>query len=359
MADTKISALANGTPLQTTDKIPIARGAANFYLPGSTFVSPTLTNTFTARQIIHAPTISSFGLLLWSSDDVYGGTSTVLQTLSADSVPGFSVDVSGNGLFSGNMNCSNAQVTTLNNVTNFLAQGASGDLNWNDGSQGWQAEGSVNFNVGSQILQIIGAIAMNGTIYSAFNPTGSYIDPINSTLGDASAVLAMNYASRQEFDAFTNLAHDWGARLFYDGTGSRIAYDYNNRVACSSTGTTLFDHTGAYNSSAPLSFDATGSAADIRIKNNLKLDTVGKGIYVKEGTNATMGVVTLVGGTKVVSTTKVTANSRIFLTAQSLGTVTIGQGLSVSARTPGTSFTILSQSAVDTSVVGWIIFEPA
>lgn len=91
----------------------------------------------------------------------------------------------------------------------------------------------------------------------------------------------------------------------------------------------------------------------------LTLTPAGSGIFIKEGTNACMGVATLVGGTVVVSTTKVTANSRIFLTAQSLGTITVGQGLAVSARTAGTSFTILSQSALDTSVVAWEIKEPA
>jgi len=55
-----------------------------------------------------------------------------------------------------------------------------------------------------------------------------------------------------------------------------------------------------------------------------------------------MGTATLVAGTVTVSTTAVTANSRIFLTAQSLGTVSVGQGLAVSARSAGTSFTVLS-----------------
>lgn len=91
----------------------------------------------------------------------------------------------------------------------------------------------------------------------------------------------------------------------------------------------------------------------------LILQTAGKGISIKEGSNAKMGTATLVAGTVVVSTTAVTANSRIFLTAQSLGTVTVGQGLAVSARTAGTSFTITSGNAVDTSVVGWLIFEPS
>jgi hypothetical protein len=81
-------------------------------------------------------------------------------------------------------------------------------------------------------------------------------------------------------------------------------------------------------------------------------------LTVAEGTNATMGTATLVTGTKVVSTTAVTANSRIFLTVQSLGTVTAPTMVAVTARTAGTSFTITSADATDTSVVAWVIVEP-
>lgn len=88
----------------------------------------------------------------------------------------------------------------------------------------------------------------------------------------------------------------------------------------------------------------------------LVLNPVGSGIAIKEGTNATMGAVTLSAGTATVATTKVSANSRIFLTTQSPGG-TVGF-VYVSARTAGTSFTITSSSSTDTSVVAWLIIEP-
>jgi len=90
--------------------------------------------------------------------------------------------------------------------------------------------------------------------------------------------------------------------------------------------------------------------------------TLGNGFRVAEGSNARMGTATLDGGstaTVVVSTTAVTANSRIFITGQTLGTITVGAGYSVSARTAGTSFTITSSATLDTSTVAWIIFEPS
>jgi len=92
---------------------------------------------------------------------------------------------------------------------------------------------------------------------------------------------------------------------------------------------------------------------------DVSVETAGNGLKIKEGSNAKMGTATLVLGTLVVSTTAVTANSRIFLTAQSLGNITVPAALAVSARTAATSFTILSSDLTDTSVVGWMIVEPA
>lgn len=101
------------------------------------------------------------------------------------------------------------------------------------------------------------------------------------------------------------------------------------------------------------------AAADIlATDDDFAISTVGKGLKVREGTNAKMGVTAaMTAGTIVVSTTAVTANSRIFLTAQTTGA---GPGaLRVSARTAGTSFTITSDNAADTSTVAWMLVEPA
>lgn len=87
------------------------------------------------------------------------------------------------------------------------------------------------------------------------------------------------------------------------------------------------------------------------------ISTVGGGLLVKEGTNATMGRAVLSAGAATVSTTKVTANSEIFLTNQVNGG-TAGF-LRVSARTAGVSFAITSSNGADTSTIAWMIVEPA
>lgn len=81
------------------------------------------------------------------------------------------------------------------------------------------------------------------------------------------------------------------------------------------------------------------------------------GLVIDEGANAKQGIVTLVVGTLVVANTSVTANSRIQLTSQADGGAP--GFLRISARTAGTSFTILSSNVADTSIVAFEIFEPA
>lgn len=70
------------------------------------------------------------------------------------------------------------------------------------------------------------------------------------------------------------------------------------------------------------------------------------------------GKTTLVGGTKTVQSTAVTANSIIMLTVQSLGTIVTPHPVAVTARVPGVSFTITSDAGTDTSVVAYTIREP-
>lgn len=112
-------------------------------------------------------------------------------------------------------------------------------------------------------------------------------------------------------------------------------------------------------STAVATFDLTASSGTpyFNFAKDIKLNTVGKGLYIKEGTDATMGRATLIGGTIVVLTSKVTANSEIFITSNVDGGT--NGFVRVSARTAGTSFTITSSSATDTSTVSWIIVEPA
>lgn len=96
------------------------------------------------------------------------------------------------------------------------------------------------------------------------------------------------------------------------------------------------------------------SSVNLKTGNVTGADVLGG---VSEAANGRMGVATLVGGTVVVNNTSVTANTRIFLTAQTSGAA--AGALRVSARTAGTSFTVTSSSGTDTSQVAYLLVEPA
>jgi hypothetical protein len=133
------------------------------------------------------------------------------------------------------------------------------------------------------------------------------------------------------------------------------------------TATTLADANGAATFAGGVTANGTfsffGGLVEVAThlvtdNGNVSINGVGKGLLIKEGTNAKMGTATLNGTTAVtVATTAVTANSRIQLTINTPGG-TPGSPY-VSARTAGTSFQIKSTGASDTSVVAWLIVEPA
>lgn len=100
------------------------------------------------------------------------------------------------------------------------------------------------------------------------------------------------------------------------------------------------------------------SAADVlATDDDLSLKTAGKGLQIKEGSNAKLGTATLVAGTVTISNTSVTSTSRIFLTTYNVGG-TPG-ALYVSGKVAGTSFSVTSTSGTDTSTFNYLIVEPS
>ena len=66
----------------------------------------------------------------------------------------------------------------------------------------------------------------------------------------------------------------------------------------------------------------------------------------------------MTAGAITVADTATTANSRIFAWTHTLGTITVPASYYISARSAGTSFTITSSQATDTSTVDYVVIEP-
>lgn len=94
---------------------------------------------------------------------------------------------------------------------------------------------------------------------------------------------------------------------------------------------------------------------NVYLTGDVMLSTVGKGITLKEGSNARMGSATLSSGAVTVNNTSVTANTRIFLTSEGSSTGVVR----VSSRVASTSFTITSTDGSSSDAVHWLLFEPS
>ncbi len=206
------------------------------------------------------------------------------------------------------------------------------------------------------VLNSTTSAAANGlkvTMSSAGHNAAQGIIVSKSTTSGGGNVLTMLDFQQNGQNATTSqeILHTYSLR---DNSSSRsagaIAFKYSNTGSGTQvTGWTWRNLVGGTTLTNTLQLDGS----------DLKLLVAGGGLYVKEGTNATMGTCTLVAGTCTVSTTKVTANSRIFITRQTTAG-TLGTSVDVTARTAGTSFTITSNGSVlDTSVVAWMIVEPS
>jgi hypothetical protein len=195
---------------------------------------------------------------------------------------------------------------------------------------GGVVNGAVTLTTGALTLQaggltvtngtttLNGAVSVNGNIVVA----GGVVSNYGASVGSRAFVTAVGGDNFDRWHILSNGFQQW------------------------SDGTTTPD-TNLYRASANV----------LATDDDFAITTAGKGLKVKEGTNARMGTATLVAGTIVVANTSVTATTRIFLTVQTAGGT---QGfLRISARTAGTSFTITSTSVSETSTVAWLLVEPA
>lgn len=201
----------------------------------------------------------------------------------------------------------------------------------------------TNFEMQSQV-----ATAASGAMTDA----GAYVKP--STNGDTIRAYTSDGTS------YGDISISGSGNMVLEASGAYIYFNDSAYVPGilfqGSSSATLINNGTRLNMTGGIIFN---NDTTIESQLNIKCTVAGGGLYVKEGSNATMGTATLSGGTATVSTTKVTASSRIQLTTQSLGTVAVPMAIAVTGRSAGTSFTITSADVTDTSVVAWVIVEPA
>jgi hypothetical protein len=135
--------------------------------------------------------------------------------------------------------------------------------------------------------------------------------------------------------------------------GTEVTGDTVERLSIDSAGTHRWSSGGT---AADVVQKRSGANTMQQTLGNFDIAGNGAGYATKEGGNCKQGTAVLVAGVVTVANTSITANSRIFLTSQADGG-TPGF-LRVTAKVAGTSFTVTSSNAADTSTFAYEIYEP-
>lgn len=219
---------------------------------------------------------------------------------------------------------------------------------------GSAAVGTVTFSTSQPLIDGTGDVVIpKGSVVATLDETGAFTVDLPATDDSDVSPTGFTYRVIEEFTS-PKVSRSYSVSLPSADTDVDIS-ELEPVDEVGAVSTYLQKSGGTMTGALTLS----GSGSNLSVGGNLTVATAGKGLQVKEGSNAKMGTATLVTGTKVVSTTAVTASSRIFITTQSLGTVTAPKVIAVTARTAGTSFTLTSTDNTDTSVVAWMLVEPS
>lgn len=242
----------------------------------------------------------------------------------------------------------NGNLIVYDNATHLNVNGRVSTVN----IQSTSCIGTINCSTTSNITNNSSSMLINSSS-SVTNGTRILVGATGTSINDSQAKVKVYGPVGQPLVDLR--ATNSGGRVgltFADGVYGFLDYDPDSsqgvRLSSLNNGPLqLGQNSNAYYGSSTFVTGATVTSGGMTIKS----------VAINEGSNTTMGTGTLVAGTVVISTTKVTANSRIFLTTQVPGG-TPG-ALYVSARTASTDFTVTSTSVLDTSTFAWWIVEPA
>lgn len=286
----------NTTGVRQTNSITLGIGTGTIASSNTAFIG------FGSPSVSNSKRFSTDGITGYSVFDFYSSTTagTIIKPAFQGSNTGECISIALGGYTAGN-------ATPNTGIMSMLRIGT-----------GYQSTGRWTPSTGSATLNMILG-AMNVVA------TGTYTGNINFITDDSVTLTSLGSGGTY---FGVRLAKNSGWGIYQSGSSAKNAF-----VGRTLVGTTT---------------DNTVDA--LQVVGDLNLTTAGNKIKIATGTNASIGTTTLSGGTVTVSTTAVTASSKIFL--QSKG----DHHVKVSATVAGTSFTITSASGSDASDVEyWII----
>jgi hypothetical protein len=298
--------------------------------------------TGTANQVlrISGTNTATFGAVDISSTDAVTGTLTV-----ANGGTGQTSYTNGQ-LLIGN--------TTGNTLTKATLTGTASQITVTNGA------GSITLSL-PQNIATTSAPTFIGQTYTGYS-AGSTTGIVNfSTATNGLAYITIGNLGRVIGTEATTGDFIINRNITYDGTTYRYLNTGAGAQVCLTTGTVILKTTASGTGGNTATFNNALVASNTGVSiatGDLTIDTAGKGLRIKQGSNAMFGTgAVLVAGTVTVSTTAVATGDTIFLSCTAAGGT---QGIPrISAISNGTSFTITSSNAADTSTYSWLIIKAA
>lgn len=193
----------------------------------------------------------------------------------------------------------------------------------------------LNDGNGNPYLKVNATASAIGGFAITNNVSGATVTLANANTGNSATIFQGAGTGLMAIQPATNSTNAFRFRSA-GGTNTHMSYDSSNGRFGFGSGTAPSD-----------TVEVTGNVSLLSAGNKLKIAT---------GSNASVGTGTLAGGTVTISTTAVTANSLIFLTDTAASLTNVGV-ISVSSKVAGTSFTVTSGNALDTSTFNWMIIN--
>jgi hypothetical protein len=265
-----------------------------------------------------------------SSDIIVGLRSGVCFQFLASSI----------GFNANNLSDVASPLTAFNNISPLTTQG---DLLYFTGSN----NARLPIGITNKILSVVGGLPAWVT-FPGLLSSNNLSDVVSLATSQVNLKVGFIYGS--------------GSHSVIGGNASTAAGSYGfafgNTAISSNSGSVVWGDSNASPNVDTLAnqFNLTFANGYRFFGGSLNIETVGRGLCVKEGSNAKQGVVTLVSGVGVVSNTSITANSRIFFSPQDTNTTGF---LIITSRTTSSGFTITSSVLSDSGVIAYQIFEPA
>lgn len=223
----------------------------------------------------------------------------------------------------------------------------------------FKAATSGGFATAQLAFPSIDATALTGTTQTIAGAK-TFSGLLASSVASGSPAIEIESGARFALDGATASKYFWLNGSEFTLVGMSLTWPGNAKASNANCFLTVATTNGEYMFGVNSTGALTSGSFYAGFNNGVRkydINIFGKQIVTTGAATDILGTATLVGGTVTVTTSQVTAKSRIFMTRNTPGGTPGYLSAPVASFTAGTSFVINSTSGTDTSTVNWYVID--